>query len=371
VEAGRFTEILLGAVVNHTRPLVVAHDETLLDEILRVAAAVGCDTQCAPDLLAARPRWPDAPLVIVDEQAVDGDVDLPRRPRVLLITKGTPDSRTWQRAFRAGVEDVVALPDGETALAAALADVVEGPGVPGGRIIGVLGGRGGAGASFLAAATALVACRNDPGGFLVDCDPLAGGIDAMLGAENTEGLRWPELRPGAGRLSMPALLKTLPEYRYRGLRLPFLSCHRNGDGPTAQGASAVIEAGRRAGRTGVCDLPRHLDGAGLAVAARADLVVVVIPAETRACLAARRVLKQLGDPADRVRLVVRGPAPGDLEPGVAAGAVGIPLLTSMALERHLDREIELGQFAPRPRGALMEAARSVYTASRSTQVVAA
>ncbi|MDQ0378713.1 septum site-determining protein Ssd [Amycolatopsis thermophila] len=357
--------------MNHTRPLVVAHDEALLDEILRVAAAVGCETQRAPDLLAARPRWPDAPLVLVDEQAVDAEVELPRRPGVLLVTKGAPDSRTWQRAFRAGVEDVVALPEDETTLAAALADVVDGPGVPGGRIIGVVGGRGGAGASFLAAATALVACRHDPGGFLVDCDPLAGGVDALLGAEHAEGLRWPELRPGAGRLSMPALLKSLPEFRYRGLRLPFLSCHRNGDGPTGQGVAAVIEAGRRSGRTVVCDLPRHLDGAGLAVIARADLVVVVIPAEMRACLAARRVLKQLGDPADRVRLVVRGPAPGDLQPSVAAGAVGVPLLTSMPLERQLDREIEHGQFAPRPRGALLEAARLVLAEARSRQVLAA
>ncbi|WP_116110195.1 septum site-determining protein Ssd [Amycolatopsis ruanii] len=357
--------------MDHARPLVVAHDEVMLDEILRVAAAVGCDTEHAPDLLAARPRWPDAPLVLVDEQAVDGDVELPRRPGVLLVTKGAPDSRTWQRAFRAGVEDVVSLPEDETTLAAALADVVDGPGLPGGRIIGVLGGRGGAGASVLAAATALAACRTDPGALLVDCDPLAGGIDALLGAENTEGLRWPELRPGAGRLSMPALLKSLPEFRYRGVRLPFLSCHRNGDGPTGQGAAAVVEAGRRAGRTVVCDLPRHLDGPGLAVIARADLVVVVIPAEMRACLAARRVVKQLGDPAGRVRLVVRGPAPGDLEPGVAAGAVGLPLLTSMAAERQLDREIERGNFAPRPRGALLETARLILAQAQTKQVLAA
>ncbi|NIH78107.1 septum site-determining protein Ssd [Amycolatopsis viridis] len=357
--------------MNHVRPLVVAHDEVMLDEILRVAAAVGCETERAPDLLAARPRWPDAPLVLVDEQAADADVDLPRRPGVLLITKGAPDARTWQRAFRAGVEDVVSLPEDEAVLATALADVVDGPGVPGGRIIGVLGGRGGAGASILAAATALAACRTEPGGLLVDCDPLSGGIDAMLGAENTDGLRWPELRPGSGRLSMPALLKSLPEFRYRGLRLPFLSCHRNGDGPTAQALAAVVEAGRRAGRTVVCDLPRHLDGPGLAVIARADLVVVVIPAEMRACLAARRVVKQLGDPADRVRLVVRGPAPGDLDPSVAAGAVGLPLLTSMPLERQLDREIEQGNFLPRPRGALLETGRLILAEARAKQVLAA
>ncbi|GAB3581882.1 hypothetical protein GCM10027445_54340 [Amycolatopsis endophytica] len=357
--------------MNHIRPLVVAHDEVMLDEILRVAAAVGCETQRAPDLLAARPRWPDAPLVLVDEQAVDGDVELPRRPGVLLVTRGAPDTQTWQRAFRAGVQDVVSLPADETTLAAALADVVEGPGAPGGQIIGVVGGRGGAGASCLAAVTALTACRHEPGGLLVDCDPLSGGVDAMLGAEHAEGLRWPELRPGAGRLSMPALLKTLPEFRCRGLRLPFLSCHRNGDGPTGQSVAAVVEAGRRAGRTVVCDLPRHLDGPGLAVVARADLVVVVIPAEMRACLAAKRVLHQLGDPADRVRLVVRGPASGDLEPSVAAGAVGVPLLTSMRAERHLDREIEAGRFAPRPRGGLFDAARLILAEAQAKQVVAA
>jgi len=51
------------------RPIVVAADETVLDEILRVAAVAGCEFDRAPDLTAARAHWARAPLVVLDEEA--------------------------------------------------------------------------------------------------------------------------------------------------------------------------------------------------------------------------------------------------------------------------------------------------------------
>jgi secretion/DNA translocation related CpaE-like protein len=346
----------------HDRPLVIATDETLLDEILRVAAAVGCETQRAPDLLSAGDAWARAPLVLLDEQAIDSEVQVPSRSGVLLVTKGPPTTSTWQRAFDAGVQQVVPLPDGETVLVGALADVAEGPSVPGGCVIGVVGGRGGAGASVFAAAIGLVA---GDGALLVDCDPLGGGIDLLLGAEFSDGIRWPGLHLDGDRISMPALDDALPEYRHRGRRLPFLSCDREGDGPTGKAIVSVVDAGRRAGKVVVCDLPRHLDAGIETVVDRADLIIVVVPAEVRACVAARRVVGRLRGNADRARLVVRGPAPGGLSPKDAATAVKIPLLTSMAPERQLDKALENGGFAPRPRGPLAAAAHTVLAAARA------
>src|SRR5207302_2135384 len=137
------------------RPVVGGGDEALLDEILRLAAAVGCETHRAPDVAAARAQWQHAPLVLIDDQAIEGE--LPRRNGIMLVTKGPPTPETWQRVFDAGVEKVVSLPEGEQTLVAALADIAEGPVTPGGCVVGVIGGRGGAGASVFATAIGMVA----------------------------------------------------------------------------------------------------------------------------------------------------------------------------------------------------------------------
>ncbi|WP_236796289.1 septum site-determining protein Ssd [Amycolatopsis sp. GM8] len=345
------------------RPLVIVSDETLLDEILRLAAAVGCEFERALDLRSAGRAWARAPLVLIDEKVIEGEVELPRRRDVLLLTKGSPPPSTWERAFAAGVQQVLSLPDAESAIVGALADVAEGPIVPGGCVIGVLGGRGGAGASMFAAALGLAA---GDGALLVDCDPLGGGLDLLLGAESVEGARWPSLGLDGGRISMEALRGALPQYAHRHGRLPFLSCDRDGAGPSADALASVVDAGRRAGKVVICDLPRHLNSGIWPVVDRADLLVLVVPAEVRACVSARRVVDGLGDRADKVKLVVRGPAPGGLAPQDAAESVRVPLLTSMAPERNLDRCVENGEFAPRARGALVTAARMVLAELRGT-----
>ncbi|TNC21059.1 septum site-determining protein Ssd [Amycolatopsis alkalitolerans] len=340
------------------RLLVIVSDETLLDEILRLAAAVGCEVERAPDLVSAGRAWVRAPLVLIGEDVIDGEADLPRRrPGVLLITKGTPAPETWRRAFAAGVDQVLSLPDAESAIVGALAEAAEGPAVPGGCVVGVLGGRGGAGASVFAAGLGLAA--GEDGALLVDCDPLGGGLDLLLGAESVTGVRWPGLRVDGGRISMKALRGALPEHAHRHGRFPFVSCDREGGGPTSAALVSVVDAGRRAGKVVVCDLPRHLCDGIEPVVARADLLVLVVPAEVRACVSARRLVETLGDRADRVKLVVRGPAPGGLAPQDAAETVQVPLLTSMAPEKHLVKSMENGEFTPRVRGPLLSAARIV------------
>ncbi|HVV12301.1 septum site-determining protein Ssd [Amycolatopsis sp.] len=345
------------------RPLVIVTDEALLDEVLRLAAATGCETQRAPDPLSARGEWIRAPLVLVDEHALATGLELPRRAGVLLITKGPPEAATWERAFAAGVQQVLSLPDAEAALVGAFADVVEGPGAPGGCVVGVLGGRGGAGASVFATALALAGA--DSGALLVDCDPLGGGLDLLLGAEFQDGSRWSGLRLDGGRVAMPSLTEALPSHPFRGGRLPFVSCEPEGKEPTPEAIASVVDAGRRAGRLVVCDLPRHFDARVEAVLDRADLLALVVPAEIRACVAARGLVGRIGARAGRVRLVVRGPSPGGLGPADVVEAVKAPLLVSMAAERQLDKVLEGGQFPFRSRGPLASAAHTALAAVRS------
>lgn len=352
-----------GAGMTENRPLVVVSEESVLDEVLRLAAAVGCAVERLPDLASATDRWLRAPLVIVDEAAAHDEQDLPRRDGVLLICNSSPASSTWQRAFAMGAQQVLCLPDEEATLIAALADVVEGPTQPGGRVLAVVGGRGGAGASVLAASVGVCCVRHGGNALLVDCDSLGGGVDLLLGAERDEGLRWPALRLNAGRVSMVALAEALPGRAVGHGRLSFVSCDREGPGPTGPAVSAVIEAGRRAGRMVVCDLPRNLGAAAATAADRADLVVLVVPAEVRACIAAQRVLKRLGGSAERTRVLVRGPAPDGLSAQQVADAVGAPLLAAMRPEPNLDRSLERGQFEPRRKGPLAVATRLVLNAA--------
>ncbi|MEU6643299.1 septum site-determining protein Ssd [Saccharomonospora sp. NPDC046836] len=343
---------------------MITADNAVLDEVLRLAAAVGCATECISDLGAARTQWASAPLVLIDEAAAAAGVadGLPRRSKVLVVCAGTPPATTWQHAFAVGAEDVVALPEGESTLVAAFADVVDEPSRQRGQVLAVLGSRGGAGASVLAAGVGLTAAKAGEAVLLVDCDPLGGGIDLLLGTELAAGLRWPELRVQAGRVAMSALDAALPARRYGDGGLAVLSCDRDGPGPTADAAGAVVDAGRRAGRMVVCDLPRQRGPVADAVLRRADLVVVVVPAEVRACVAAARVIAGLGDCHERVRVVVRGPAPGGLAVADVADAVGVPALGWVRSERTLPRAVERGTFDPRPRGALGVACRTVLDA---------
>ncbi|EOD67526.1 septum site-determining protein Ssd [Amycolatopsis vancoresmycina] len=344
------------------RPLVVAADETVLDEILRVAAVAGCELDRAPDLTAARGHWARAPLVVLDEETVRLAPVLPRRGGVVLVCKGSPGTATWEHAFRCGIERVISLPDEETELAGAFADVVETPAEEAGLVLGVVGGRGGAGASVFAAALALAADRDPGGALLVDCDPLGGGLDVLLGLEKTPGPRWPDVRL-SGRISVSSLAAVLPRRRHRGGSLPVLACGKEGEGPAVESLSAVVSAGRRSGRTVVCDLPRALGGAATEAVAVADMVVLVVPTEVRACMAAKQVLRRLSDVTARLGVVACGRSRAASAARTAA-LLGPPLLAAMPLERGLSADVERGEFPAKPSGPLATAAAEVLTVAR-------
>src|SRR2546421_4099891 len=55
-----------GDAMNTTRPLALIDDAELLDTVLNLAAAAGCELERVPDAESARPRWNSAPLVILD-----------------------------------------------------------------------------------------------------------------------------------------------------------------------------------------------------------------------------------------------------------------------------------------------------------------
>lgn len=351
------------------RGLVMVSDPDLLDGVLRLAAAAGCELQRVVDTAQARRHWPDAPIVLLDAAAAHrcSEAGLPRRAGVVVVARGEPPPEVWRHAVTVGAEHVVSLPEAESWLVAALTEAVEGSRREG-AVLSVVGGRGGAGASVLAAAVAVAAVRHGDRVLLVDCDPLGGGLDLVLGAEDVAGLRWPEIGVAGGRVPATALHAALPAppvARRGGGELAVLSCDRSAHGPSSAAVTSVLDAGRRGGETVVCDLPRYPTEAAVAALRATDLTVLVVPADVRSCAAAARVAAVLAEHGGALRVVVRGPAPGGVDAEEVARALGLPLLAAMRPEPGLARALERGTPPGRPRGPLATTARTVLAELRT------
>lgn len=359
------------------RCLIVAEDPDLLDALLRLAAAADMDAQRAIDAADARRAWARAPVVLLDGAGAARcrAAGFPRRDSVVIAVAGEPGAEDWRSAVALGADRVVQLPHGEDGLAGMLADVRERAGAGGrtGRVLAIIGGSGGAGASVLATAVAVTAARSGATALLVDCDPLGGGLDLLVGLEQESGLRWPELAVGDGRVRAASLHAALPRAVSGRSELSVLSCARSPHGPEPAAVTAVLEAGRRAGGTVVCDLPRYPTDAALAALGAADLTVLLVPSALRASAAAARVADVLAEHARVVEIVVRGPSPGGITAQQVAASLGLPLLHVMRPERDLAGALERGRTPGSGRGPLAATARAVherlYASPRSSRAV--
>lgn len=324
-----------------SHPLVVTADPGLLDDLLRLSAAAGVEPEVASEPAGARRGWAGAPLVVVGDDlagALPGQ-GLPRRDGVVVVGLDLDDARVWERAVAVGAEHVVFLPDAETWLAERLADSTESAGRTA-LVVSVLGGRGGAGASTLAAALAVTGMRRGLRSILVDGDPLGGGLDLLLGGEDTSGVRWPDLVGARGRVSGGALHDALP----RVDELTVLSWDR-GDLLTIppEPMHAVLAAAGRSTDLVVVDLPRRLDPAAETALSRCDVGLLVVPAEVRATAAAARVAAAAGLVTPDLQVVVRVPTFPGLPPELIADALGLPLAGALRSEPGLPVAAERGE----------------------------
>lgn len=344
--------------MNVNQPMAFVADDALADDLLKLAAAAGSDLARASDLPAARLRWFTAPFVLLDRQGVIEcrEERLPRRPSVCVVAGDPVPEDLWHLAMDIGAEQVISLPGAEEWLVSVFADTAEGPPRGDGKVLTVVGARGGAGASVFAIAVGLTALRQGANALIVDCDPRGGGLDVVLGAEAEEGLRWPDMELTAGRIAATALHMALPARKRGDAQMALLSAARAGNAPAADAVAAVVEAGRRAGEVVVCDIPRHLDHTALAAVDRADLTAIITPAEVRACVTARQLAKELTERGAETQLIVRGPSPGPLPLREIPAYVNVPVLTYMDAEPGVARALELGTFTPKPKGPLDRAA---------------
>ena len=313
------------------RPLCITDDPALLEDVLSVATEYGLEIEVAADPVAARGSYPVAPFVLIGHRSAGAcaQAALPRRSGVLVVTHDQRVERLRPRARLLGAERVVRLPQDLGRLMdrfSEAADLAAATAERQGRLVVVLGGRGGAGASVLAAGLAVTAGRAGLRALLVDADPLGGGVDLVLGWER---LRWPgsdsaDAFPGCGDLAV-------------------LSCDCDGTaGMSAQAMESALGTGRQTRDLVVADLPRRLDEASALALAAADLALLVVPAELRACAAAARVAAAASAHTEALQLVVRGPAPGRLRTREIARALGLPVAGTLRAEPNLSRGLERG-----------------------------
>jgi secretion/DNA translocation related CpaE-like protein len=360
-----------------SRPLVVCGNDDVSDDVLRLAAAAGVEVTHARDP-DSRSAWRSATLVVIDANLVRAAVlaGMPRRSGVIAVAPAEPEPAVWEHCVMLGVERTVLLPAGEATLVELLTDA--GGASPGdGRLITVIGARGGAGASLLAAAVAVAGLRQGLGVLLADCDRWGAGQDIMLGLEADTGLRWHELAASAsaGRLPLGALHDALPSIVDRSVgprpvRSPsaVLSVVSHGRGetpePSVEALEGMLTASRRAGELVVADVPRTPAAVGDRAVENADLVVLVAGADVASCYAGRRVSDRVQALTPHAVVLVRGPAPGGLDGKEVAAALGLPLLATMRPQPHVSRDLELGR-APGldPRSPLGRAAAAVLRAA--------
>jgi secretion/DNA translocation related CpaE-like protein len=339
-----------------TRPLAITADADLLDDIVRLASAAGVEVQVAPDPSGARTSWTTAPFVLVGADLVDhcARARLPARQDVVIVARSPDGSLPWIDAESIRAAHIAVLPAAEEWLVGRLCDgVARGRG----RVLAVVGGRGGAGASVLAASLAVTARRTGLDVLLVDADPLGGGVDLVLGWEDLSGLRWPDLVDARGPVNPPALVAALP-----GLgSLAVLSFDRREASPAPPEAmAAALDAGRRGRDLVVVDLPRRFDEAAQLALTSADHTFLVVPGELRACAAATRIAAAVRRCCPAVSVVVRGPVPGGVAAEEVARGLGLPLSGQLRHEPGLARAMERGAPpAATGRGPLAELCRSL------------
>lgn len=327
--------------------LAITTDELLADDVLRLGAAAGAQTRVVPDALAAAPTWSMADMVVLDQAVIEqvAAMGLPPRARVLVVATPPVPNRVWRDAMAIGAHTVVTLPDGERWLVEAIAEASSGSGAAA-PIITVVGARGGAGASVLAAGLARVAAAERLSVYLVDLDPAGFGQNVLLGVDRVEGNGWDDLSAAVGRIPPRSLRAGLP--LVAGVRLltwtspPAIL-------PPEGVVGSVLDSAARDADVVIVDLARWLCADGTAprqqaveVLSRSAQVLLVCPADVRAAMGARRLLLRGSLAGLPLGLVVRGPSPGALSGEDIAEALGLPLIAHMPAESRLDRALEDG-----------------------------
>lgn len=316
--------------------LILTADASLLDELLALAAAADVAPTTAHEPLAALASWPRAPVVLLGADLAEevARIAPEKRPHVYVVAHQRAPDDLFRTALRIGAEQVVELGGSSGWLVELLADLTEQRAARG-RVIGVIGGSGGAGATTFACALGQGAAKHGDAA-VIDCDPQGPGLDRMLGLERTEGFRWDALCQTTGRLSARALRDALPHAGSLGV----LSWYVGSGAQTLQAFAVreAISAARRGHETVVVDLPRTPDKLVDEVAARCDRLLIVTVGSVLGVSAAVRMRARFAGHPD-VGLVLRGEG---IDAADVESAVRLRVVAQMRDQPRLAEALDLG-----------------------------
>jgi Flp pilus assembly CpaE family ATPase len=202
-----------------------------------------------------------------------------------------------------------------------------------GRIIGIVGARGGAGTTTIAAMLA-----RELGAVVVDLDVAGAGQSAFLidGAEPMLG----EVFSAVDDLDGQALSAAItPHAAGRALTSAPRSV-----APTGDQASRLVALLRACMDASVCDLGRACDPAGRAVLAEADTVVCVCAPDVASMRGARGLIEESNA---GIRIVLNRAERGRITSREAARVLGAPPSAVVAEDRGLRRAGEAGRLPTR------------------------
>lgn len=324
------------------RPLAPIHLQItsveLQAQVEAVAAAAGVSsisTQLAGGMVSA---------VLVDLASLPRGgwqrLDVP----TLLVGHEDQEGELWLAAANLGLDRVVPLPKAANWLAEFLSGLHSERSK--GRIIAVIGGCGGAGATTITGLLGIQLNRAGHRCLLIDADPWGAGIERILGSEQVPGLSWQDLATSSGSFNSEEFARGLPELASASV-LGFGPMGRSTREPATRAvqrsAAAVIDAARRSFEMVLVDVGRNREFIEI-FCAQADALLCILPANLLAVLATHRMIDSL--PAERLQLVVRGPLPEGLDAELVAEYLGVPLLGSIPRMRGVKAAAEQGALAP-------------------------
>jgi len=329
--------------------LLLTRSPEVHEAVLRLCAAAGVEPEVCAEPVAALAWWAGASVVLVGVDLASELAELaPSRRSGVHVVGLAPGEGAFRGAVSLGAESVIDLPSGADRLVETLADV--GERASRGRVIGVVGGSGGAGATTLACALGQWHAARGPT-LLVDTDPLGPGLDRLLGLEEADGVRWESLVDTAGRLGARALRESVPRRGELGV-VTWSGLRRRLDLPTVR---RILPAGSRGHDLVVLDLARHSGEELVELADRCDDLLVVSRASVPGLAATARLVAELGRDG-RAGLVLRPGGVGDLD---AERATGLPLVAAVRDQRGLGEALDRGIGPLGSRGPLARAVREL------------
>ncbi|GAB2502437.1 septum site-determining protein Ssd [Corynebacterium atrinae] len=346
--------------------LVAVGDPVLHPEATHVAAATGYPLVDSVDPREISRLHSRARAIFVDSVTAPHLASLPRRESVYFLASD-PGPIDWQAALSCHAEQALVLPAQAPELLRELGHMStprtttasrspRQSDYASGKIIAIVGAAGGAGTSTLAAAVARRARRCDVEVTVVDGCPNSGGLDLLVGVEETPGARWPDLGLGEGAVSAADLRAALPA---TSDGIAILSAARSTVADpfklNAESFLPVVESLRAGSGLTVLDLPH---GADHTVFEACDLVVLLVPAEVRPAAAAASLAKDLRLTRTGIVLLARHRAWSGLSAEDLEKLTGCEVIAELGTISRLARTVELSglpSHLPRPLAAAADA----------------